>query len=167
MHTRPRALLASACTIALMTLGAAPATAGTATTGHGRHGSHPQLERLDRGLVAATTPDGVFLSWRLLAQEATGHSATGLTGADFRVYRDGRPIATVTGSTNYLDAGGTATSRYRVGTLVRGKQVSLSAPATPWSGASRDIPLRKPRRPGSRRRRACAGAGRSTRSPRP
>ncbi|GAA4471522.1 rhamnogalacturonan lyase [Phytohabitans houttuyneae] len=144
MHTRPRALLASACTIALMALGAAPATAGTATTGHGRHGSHPQLERLDRGLVAATTPDGVFLSWRLLAEEVTGHSATGLTGADFRVYRDGRPVATVTDSTNYLDAGGTATSRYRVGALVRGKQVSLSAPVTPWSGASRDIPLRKP-----------------------
>jgi rhamnogalacturonan endolyase len=138
MNTRPRALLASACTIALMTLGAAPASAG----GHGRPG--PRLEQLDRGLVAATTDGGVFLSWRLLGPEATGHSATGLTGADFRVYRDGTPIATVTDSTNYLDAGGTATSRYRVGTLVRGREVARSAPVTPWSGASRDIPLRKP-----------------------
>ncbi|BCB77463.1 hypothetical protein GCM10022251_71300 [Phytohabitans flavus] len=138
----PRRALATACTITLATLAAAPATAGSASAG--RPGSAIQLERLDRGLVAATTPGGVFLSWRLLAQEATGHSATGLTGANFRVYRDGTPIATVTDSTNYLDAAGTATSRYRVGTLVRGRQVAVSAAVTPWAGASRDIPLRKP-----------------------
>jgi len=138
MNTRPRALLASACTIALMTLGAVPASAG----GHGHSG--PRLERLDRGLVAATTAGGVFLSWRLLGSEATGHSATGLTGANFRVYRDGRPIATVTDSTNYLDATGAATSRYRIGTLVRGREVSRSVAVTPWAGASRDLPLRKP-----------------------
>src|SRR4051812_45246149 len=73
-----------------------------------------QLEHLDRGLVAAATAEGVFLSWRLLGPEATGHSATGLTGVDFHVYRDGRRIATVTDSTNYLDRAGTATSKYRV-----------------------------------------------------
>lgn len=36
-----------------------------------------KLERLDRGLVAATTGTGVFLSWRLLGPEATGHSPPG------------------------------------------------------------------------------------------
>ncbi len=49
-----------------------------------------QLEKLDRGLVAAVTPEGVFLSWRLLAQEVNGYGPTGLTGANFNVYRDGK-----------------------------------------------------------------------------
>nr|BFE74490.1 hypothetical protein GCM10020092_077910 [Actinoplanes digitatis] len=49
----------------------------------------PALERLDRGLVAARTAEGNFVSWRLLGQEATGASATGVTGANFNLYRDG------------------------------------------------------------------------------
>ena len=46
---------------------------------------YPQLEALDRGLVAVATSAGVFLSWRLLRSEVDGYSATGLTGADFVV----------------------------------------------------------------------------------
>ncbi|MEV4275040.1 rhamnogalacturonan lyase [Actinoplanes xinjiangensis] len=95
----------------------------------------PQMERLDRGLVAAATSEGVFLSWRLLANEATGSSATGLTGANFAVYRDGRRIATVTDSTNFLDRDGTATSRYRV---------SGSRTVTPWATNHTELPLQKP-----------------------
>ncbi|GLY05532.1 rhamnogalacturonan lyase [Actinoplanes sp. NBRC 101535] len=102
------------------------------------------LEKLDRGLVAATTADGVFLSWRLLGPEVTGSSATGLTGANFRVYRDGKRIATVTDSTNYLDKGGRTTSRYRVATLVGGVERSLSAVIQPWAEGHYDLPLRKP-----------------------
>ncbi|MEU4161479.1 rhamnogalacturonan lyase [Actinoplanes sp. NPDC026670] len=95
----------------------------------------PLMERLDRGLVAASTGEGVFLSWRLLANEATGSSATGLTGANFAVYRDGRRIATVTDSTNFLDREGTATSRYRV---------SGSGTVTPWATNYTELPLQKP-----------------------
>lgn len=36
-----------------------------------------QLEKLDRGLVAAVTQEGVFLSWRLLAQEVNGYGPNG------------------------------------------------------------------------------------------
>src|SRR5687767_11284432 len=95
-------------------------TAGSASAGggHGDHGGrgpdNVQLEHLDRGLVAASTSDGVFLSWRLLGYEVTGRTATGMAGPDFRVYRDGRLVATVTDSTNYLDAAGTGTAEYRV-----------------------------------------------------
>ncbi|MBP1972667.1 hypothetical protein J2Z47_000874 [Cohnella thailandensis] len=46
-----------------------------------------RLERLDRGLLAVSVPEGVFLSWRFLREEATGYSDRGLTGTDFRVYR--------------------------------------------------------------------------------
>src|SRR5690625_5578598 len=63
----------------------------------------PQLEHLDRGLVATTTDEGVFLSWRLLATEVTGADAQRQHGPEFVVARDGEPIATVTDSTNLLD----------------------------------------------------------------
>ncbi|MFI7129428.1 rhamnogalacturonan lyase [Nonomuraea sp. NPDC050153] len=103
-----------------------------------------RLERLDRGLVAATTGDGVYLSWRLLGSEVTGHGATGMTGADFKVYRDGRPIATVTDSTNYLDRGATAGSEYRVAPIVKGREGRHSSAATPWDKSFYDLPLKKP-----------------------
>src|SRR5688572_14384571 len=74
-------------------------SAGSASAGGGHHGGRGQglvqLEHLDRGLVAATTADGVFLSWRLLGYEVTGRTTTGMAGPDFRVYRDGQLVATV------------------------------------------------------------------------
>jgi hypothetical protein len=135
-HIRKAGIAAALAAVLLAAGPQAPAEAG-------RHGGIT-LERLDRGLVAASTGDGVFLSWRLLGQEATGHSATGLTGADFRVYRDGRRIATVADSTNYLDTAGTATSKYRVASVVRGREVTRSGSVTPWAAGHYDLPLRKP-----------------------
>lgn len=109
-----------------------------------RHRGPIQLEDLDRGLVAATSSQGVFLSWRLLGNEVTGHTSSGMAGRDFRVYRNGRPIATVTDSTNYLDTSGTGDAEYRVAALFRGAVVNLSRPVSPWAGAYYDLPLRKP-----------------------
>lgn len=103
-----------------------------------------QLDHLDRGLVAAGTSEGVFLSWRLLGTEATGSSATGLTGTDFNVYRDGQKLATVTDSTNFLDRAGTAGSAYQVRAVVGGVEVDRSATATPWGSNFKDVPLKKP-----------------------
>jgi hypothetical protein len=103
-----------------------------------------QLERLDRGLVAATTGQGVFLSWRLLGTEVSGHTATGMAGPDFRVYRDGTPIAVVTDSTNYLDPAGTPSSRYRVAPVTHGVEGRRSATAAPTAGPYRDLPLHRP-----------------------
>jgi rhamnogalacturonan endolyase len=112
--------------------------AGLVGGGPDRHGV--QLEHLDRGLVAATTGEGVFLSWRLLGDEVTGHSDRGMVGTDFHVYRDGRRIATVTDSTNYLDRAGSPGARYRVAPADGGRGTSV----TPWSGAYHTLPLRKP-----------------------
>ncbi|GIJ46764.1 hypothetical protein Val02_36500 [Virgisporangium aliadipatigenens] len=137
---RSRIFRATACGLVLL-LPALPASAAPAAP-EGRHGV--ALERLDRGLVAARTTDGVFLSWRLLGTEATGHSATGLTGVDFAVYRDGRRIGTVTDSTNFLDRGGSATASYRVASLVRGRETGRSAPVKAWRAGHYDLPLRKP-----------------------
>lgn len=104
----------------------------------------PQLELLDRGLVAATTDDGVFLSWRLLGYEATGFAEGGLTGTDFNLYRDGNLLATVTDSTNYLDTDGSQASTYRVVAVVDGTEVEAGTEVTPWADAYIDLPLQKP-----------------------
>ncbi|MFF1252097.1 rhamnogalacturonan lyase [Pseudarthrobacter sp. NPDC058329] len=138
-----RLLSAGALGIAL-SLGclAAPASAVERSPKPGAPGV--QLDHLDRGLVAAKTSEGVFLSWRLLGHEATGSSATGLTGTDFNVYRDGEKLATVTDSTNFQDTAGTAASEYEVRAVVGGVELDTSATATSWGANFMDIPLKKP-----------------------
>ena len=130
----------------------APAHAGPQDGQGGNGNTAPisglQLEHLDRGLVAAVVPDGVFLSWRLKAGEATGSGANGLTGADFTVYRNGTAVATVTDSTNWLDTGisaaDAATARYAVGLVVDGQEVEVSADTAAWAQAHTELPLQKP-----------------------
>ncbi|MEN0642197.1 rhamnogalacturonan lyase [Alkalicoccobacillus gibsonii] len=105
---------------------------------------NPQLEELDRGVVAVATSQGVFVSWRLLKEEATGYSDTGLTGVNFHVYRDGSKIAEVTDSTNYLDAKGTEGSEYTVRAVKDGIELDESDPVNPWADGYYDLPLQKP-----------------------
>lgn len=99
-----------------------------------------QLERLDRGLVAVATDAGVFLSWRLGIDEATGAAEGGLTGRDFEVRRNGELVATVTDSTNYLDAGGAADATYEVRPVGGGAPAKVSRLAQGYA----ELPLTKP-----------------------
>ncbi len=146
MSGRTRRLLTAALAALMAVTGIAPAAADIDTDSARHRGV--QLEDLDRGLVAAATADGVYLSWRLLGHEVTGHTDTGMAGADFRVYRNGKRIATVTDSTNYLDPAGTPDARYRVAAVVNGqedgREVDRSAPTATWSGGYYTLPLRKP-----------------------
>ena len=73
-----------------------------------------QLEKLNRGLIAVKTSEGVFLSWRLMLDEVDGYTKTGMSGCSFAVIKNGWEIAEVTDSTNYLDKEGTGTDRYKV-----------------------------------------------------
>ena len=100
----------------------------------------PQLEKLERGLVAVKTAQGVFLSWRLMRQEVQGSTKERIIGADFEVYRNGEKIALVTSSTNYLDAAGTEADTYAV--AVTGE--SPCAAVQVWEKGYLDLPLRKP-----------------------
>ena len=149
-HQSFRAVVAVAAAGCLLVGGAQSATAASpAAPTAGRHDSGPktpQLEELDRGLVAVSTSDSIFLSWRLLATEACGPPDTGLAGPDFAVYRDGTKIATVTDSTNYADADGAATSQYSVVPVVNGVELTASASATvtAWAEGHYDLPLQKP-----------------------
>ncbi len=149
-HRSFRAVVAVATAGCLLAGGAQ--SAGAAPLGAAPTGSRdpvqsvPQLETLDRGLVAVSTSEGVFLSWRLLASEAGGATASGLAGPDFAVYRDGERIATASGSTTYRDAGGSASAQYTVVPIVNGVELTASAsvPVSAWADGHHDLPLQKP-----------------------
>ncbi|MEX5301940.1 rhamnogalacturonan lyase [Kocuria sabuli] len=144
VRVHPRPLIAGGAVAALLFVGI-PASAGGAPVAPAEAGTPSlQLEYLDRGLVAAPTTEGIFLSWRLLGHEVTGHSDEGMTGPDFRVYRDGELVATVTDSTNHLDTSGGAESGYRVAAVVDGVEVDVSAEVRPWGEAHGEIPLQRP-----------------------
>ncbi len=131
--------------LAILALSSGGAAASDGNACSSRHGyGSPELEDLDRGLVAATTAEGVFLSWRLMKDEAYGYSETGLTAPDFRVYRDGKSIAVVADSTNYLDREGTPASTYSVRPEGKGKGHDKAAKAAPWPNPYYDLPLKKP-----------------------
>lgn len=104
----------------------------------------PELEALDRGLVALAGGEGVYLSWRLLASEATGTTDTGVAGPDFVVARDGVVVATVTDTTDFLDAEGTASSTYTVTPVTDGIAGDESAAVTPVASDHLTVPLSKP-----------------------
>ncbi|MPZ00300.1 MAG: rhamnogalacturonan lyase [Actinophytocola sp.] len=138
-----RRTAAASLTAALLILAAPGAPA--AGDDHLRAGpSEPQLETLDRGLIATTTSEGVFLSWRLLGDEVTGSSDHGMKSAPFHVYRDGERVATVSDSTNYLDTKGSAASRYRVVSTAEAGRTDAGIAVKPWSGGSYELPLQKP-----------------------
>ena len=148
---RARAVVAAALCLGVSGVGvAAPSGAASvpanvrATAQGDPSGTASGTERLDRGLVAAVTGDGVFLSWRLLADEVTGYNDSGLTGATFKVYRDGKKIATVSDSTNYLDAEGDPDARVQGRRHEHGWPTDVSDTVTPWSEGYLDIPLQKP-----------------------
>lgn len=97
-----------------------------------------QMEKLNRGLVAVQANNGVFVSWRLLGTEALSTS--------FNVYRNGTKVnaTPITNSTNYQDAGGTASSTYYVKAVVNGAEQAASPSVTVWANNYLDVPLQKP-----------------------
>jgi hypothetical protein len=137
-----RRALILACAWTMATGAMAVPTAAAADPGSSRTGA--QLEALDRGLVAARTSEGVFLSWRMLGWEVTGSTDSGMAGPAFHVYRNKELIATVTDSTNFLDRNATPGATYRVAAVVNGKDKARSDAVTPWSDAYTELPLQKP-----------------------
>jgi len=97
-----------------------------------------QLEDLDRGLVSVRSGNGNLVQWRLLGYEDRG------TG--FHVYRDGTRITSspVTGSTNHLDAGASASARYTVRAVVGGTEQAASTPSLTFGDGYLDVPVSRP-----------------------
>lgn len=107
---------------------------------------HPQLETLDRGLIAVPTNNGIFLAWRMFLDEVKGATQMGLTGTDYTVYRNGKKLALVTDSTNYLDKDGKAEDCYHIVPVVDGQEQheNASQTVTPWEHEYLDISMKKP-----------------------
>lgn len=104
----------------------------------------PQLEALSRGLVAVKANTGVFVSWRLFKTEVSGYNASGLTGADFVLYKNGERLAEVKTSTNYLDKSGTAADTYSVAPVLAGVEQPSCKPVAVWAKGRYELPLQKP-----------------------
>ena len=107
---------------------------------------HEQLEKLNRGLVAIKITNGIFLSWRLFLQEVHGYSPTGMTGSNFILYKDGRKLAVVSDSTNYVDPDGTMEDEYCVAPVNDGVEAAACEPVKAWQSGENyiDIPLQIP-----------------------
>jgi hypothetical protein len=98
------------------------------------------MENLDRGVVAVKVSGGVYVGWRMFGYEYTGTDSD----ASYILYKDGAKLATVTDSTNYLDAAGTASSKYSVSAVLKGTEGKQSDAVTPWAQQYLSIPLTKP-----------------------
>ncbi len=96
-----------------------------------------QTEWLDRGVIALKSDDGIFVSWRLLADEYA-------KDVKFNIYRNGEKLNTeALDITNYLDANGAPEDTYTVETLVNGKATEKND----VKAAGKDylsIPMQKP-----------------------
>ncbi|MFE9746721.1 rhamnogalacturonan lyase [Saccharothrix saharensis] len=137
--------------LAAIVLAAASVTTSAALTAPAASSAPgPQVERLNRGLVAVHTGGGNYVSWRVLAGDAPGTA--------FNLYRDGVKVnaAPIRGSSNYTDRGAPAAAEYVVRPVVGGvEQVSAAAEDrslrfTATSGevgvaaSTRDVPLQIP-----------------------
>lgn len=91
-----------------------------------------EMENLGRGVVAVynTFPSTtVYVGWRMLGHETNN--------VGYNVYRNGTKIngSPITGSCNYLDTGGNASSTYRVAAVIGGVEQALSPSVGTWTPA--------------------------------
>jgi FG-GAP repeat. len=99
------------------------------------------MEDLDRGVVAVKVTGGVYVGWRMMGYE---YNPTSPTSVAYNLYRAGTKVATVTDSTNYLDAAGTASSTYTVSAVIGGTECAQSPSVTTWAQNYLSIPLDQP-----------------------
>ncbi len=97
-----------------------------------------QMEKLDRAALAIATDYGMYVTFRLFADE--------YEKAGFAIYADGVKIAELTKdeATNYCHKGGTIDTVYEIRKVTDGVEESEGAIAKNLSHSYFDIPLRKP-----------------------
>lgn len=100
--------------------------------------SNVMLEYLNRGISAVNTGNGMLVSWRYLANDDDN--------AVYKLYRDGSLVYTSEAgqSTCYLDAQGSASSKYRVDTISGGKVVGSEECRLISNNTYFDIPMTPP-----------------------
>ena len=89
-------------------------------------------DQLDRGLVAMKVSKGIFLSWRIQAEE--------YYDVTYNVYRDGVKVNdTPLSTSNFTDQQGTVTSTYKVAAVVGGVEQTPCNGQTPWTSGYKEI----------------------------
>jgi hypothetical protein len=110
-------------------------TDGAPQPSNGRY----EVEELTRGVTVVPSGSGRLVSWRLLGTDAPNTA--------FNVYRDGAKLnaSPLTGATNYLDTGGSASSQYTVRPVVNGTEGAASgAEAVLNSSGYLNVPIQRP-----------------------
>ncbi len=100
-----------------------------------------QMEDLDRGVVAVSVNGGVYVGWRMMGYEYDRDNPKNVA---YNLYRDGEKVATVTDSTNYVDNGGSASSKYSVSAVIGGAECEKSREASVLGQNYIRIPLNNP-----------------------
>lgn len=100
-----------------------------------------QMEKLDRGLIAIKTDEGVYLSWRLWDSEDAIYGSAD-ENVSFNVYRGDTKVATIANKTNYTDT--TAGTSYCVAPVINGREGAKCEAVSVDSKNYFDIPLAKP-----------------------
>lgn len=104
--------------------------------GDNYNGYARSMEQLERGVYAIQGDGGIFVAWRLMADEYG-------KDVEFRLYRNGEQIATLTDKTNYLDQQGKVGDTYTVETLVD-NTLYTSDPYTATAENYLNIKVQKP-----------------------
>ena len=94
------------------------------------------MEKLSRSVVASKVPQGVYINWRITADEYHNTS--------YRLYRNGTLIheTGITGASNFLDTSGTISSVYTVTRVKNGIESSHSPASIMLNNGMLEIPLR-------------------------
>lgn len=95
------------------------------------------MEDLGRGLLAVQTDSGIYVNWRITAQEWSGTA--------YNLYRNGVKLnsAPLTGASNYVDAEGDAQDTYAVSAVKNGVEGPCSRAVAVQEKPYVSIPLRK------------------------
>lgn len=110
----------SAVTAAVLSFSALPLSGISSPAITAEAASAPVVEKLDRGITAIRSGNGMLISWRFLASDPTG--------TVFQLYRNDTLIYTSQGeeATCFYDENGSAASSYRVDTVINGTVQSTS-----------------------------------------
>ena len=132
--------IAAAVASLSVAVSSSPSAMLTADAAYGVGGNGSAImEYLDRGIYAIKSGNGMFISWRFNANDDDN--------TEFQLFRDDTLIYTSKAgeATNYWDASGNSSSKYRVDTIVNGNVVSSDGCHNTSGTNYFDIPLDVPR----------------------
>lgn len=94
-----------------------------------------QTDKLDRGVIAMKVSGGVYVNWRIPAEE--------YYDVTYNVYRNGmklndKPLTV----SNFTDKSGTLANTYTVSAIIKGKEQAQCKPASVWASSYKEIKLK-------------------------